>query len=105
MLFPKIESLNKPPLVGKKFPRRWKPTLGQELHAYLAVLVHTGLHIESSIEDYWLKTLAMERFTTFGTTSEQIDGSYFYCTEPRSEDDCKVGPCWQEHIDQLNIKK
>lgn len=42
-------------------------SLRRELHAYLVVLFHTGLHIESSIEGYWLKTLTMERFTTFGT--------------------------------------
>ena len=26
-----------------------------ELHVYLAVLIHMGLHIESSIEEYWHK--------------------------------------------------
>src|ERR1700733_12535574 len=42
-----------PPPEDKDFPYRWKPTLRQELYAYLAVLIYMGLHIESSIEDYW----------------------------------------------------
>ena len=37
----------------KEFLRRWRPTSRQELYAYLAVLIHIGLHIESSIKDYW----------------------------------------------------
>jgi len=41
-----------PALEDKDFPRRWKPTSRQEMHAYLAVVIHMGLHIESSIEEY-----------------------------------------------------
>jgi len=36
----------------KDFLHRWKPTSRQEMHAYLAVVIYIGLHIESSIEDY-----------------------------------------------------
>ena len=44
-----------PPLEDAQFPRRWKLTSRQELYVYLAVLIHIGLHIESSIKDYWHK--------------------------------------------------
>ena len=33
--------------------RAWQPTCKQELYAYLGVLIHMGITIESSIEDYW----------------------------------------------------
>jgi Transposase IS4 len=39
----------------KEFARAWRPTSRQELYAYLAVLIHMGLHIERSIKDYWYK--------------------------------------------------
>ena len=68
-----------------------------------------GLHIESSIEDYWHKDfingmIHVVRNYIGANRWQQID-RYFYCTEPRSEDNCKVGPYWQEHVDQLNTKK
>ena len=52
-----VEYINKnaelhPPPEDAQFPHRWKPTLRQELYAYLAVLIYIGLHIESSIKDY-----------------------------------------------------
>ena len=55
-----VEYINKnvelyPPPEDAQFPRRWKPTLRQELYAYLAVLIYIGLHIEGSVEDYWHK--------------------------------------------------
>jgi hypothetical protein len=40
-------------LKDKEFSRRWRPILRQELYAYLMVLIYIGLHIESSIKDYW----------------------------------------------------
>ena len=37
----------------KEHPRAWQPICKQELYAYFAVLIHMGITIESSIEDYW----------------------------------------------------
>jgi len=80
-----------PPSKEKDFPRPWKPTSRLELHAYLAVLIHMGLHIEPSIKDYWhedfghglmhilRKHIGLERW-------QQLD-RYFYCTKPKEEDD------------------
>ena len=66
-------------------PRKWKPILRAELHIYLAVLIHIGLHVESSIKEYWHKDFSyssihivrnfikLKRF-------QQIN-RYFYCTK------------------------
>jgi Transposase IS4 len=75
----------------KDFPRRWKPTSRQELYAYLAVLIHMGLHGESTIEDYWHKDFnhgsrhIVQKY--IGANRWQQIDRYFYCTKPRSEDD------------------
>ena len=36
-----------------EFAYKWKPIDRQELYAYFGVLIHMGITIESSIEDYW----------------------------------------------------
>ena len=80
------------PIVEEKdFPRRWKPTSRQELYAYLAVLIHMGLHGESTIEDYWHKDFhhglrhIIQKY--IGADRWQQIDCYFYCTKPKSEDD------------------
>ena len=80
-----------PPLEDKDFPRRWKPTSRQELHAYLAVLIHMGLHTENTITDYWHKDFSygtMHNIRNYigANRWQQID-RYFYCTKPRCEED------------------
>jgi len=80
-----------PPPEDKDFPRRWKPTSRQELYAYLAVLIHIGLHIESSIKDYWHKdfshgTMHILRNYISANRWQQLN-RYFYYTKPRSKDD------------------
>ena len=72
-------------------PRKWKPTSRAELHAYLAVLIHMGLHIESSTEEYWHKDFSsgsMHIIRNFIRLDRfrQID-RYFYCTKPREDND------------------
>ena len=67
-----------------------------------------GLHIESSIEDYWHKdfingTIHVVRNYIGANRWQQID-RYFYCTEPRSEDDCKVGPIGRSTLINLTPK-
>ena len=42
-----------PPDEETEHPRLWQPTCRQELYAYFGVLIHMGITIESSIEDYW----------------------------------------------------
>ena len=42
-----------PPDEETERPRLWQPTCRQELYAYFGVLIHIGITIESSIEDYW----------------------------------------------------
>ena len=75
----------------KNCPRPWKPTCRLELHAYLAVLIHMGLHIEPTIEDYWHKDFSHGTMHIVGQYIscdrwQQID-RYFYCTKPREQDD------------------
>jgi len=79
-----------PPPEDAQFPHRWKPTSKQELYVYLAVLIHIGLHIESSIEDYWHKdsrhgTIHIIRKYIGANRWQQID-RYFYCTQLKSKD-------------------
>ena len=80
-----------PPPEDKDFPRRWKPTSRQELYAYLVVLIYMGLHIESSIKDYWHKDFSHRTIhiiqNYIGANRQQQLDRYFYCTKLRTEDD------------------
>ena len=72
-------------------PRAWKPVCKLELHAYFAVLIHMGIHIEPTIEDYWRQdfrrgTIHICREYISCTRWQQID-RYFYCTIPQEDRD------------------
>ena len=74
----------------KDFPRQWKPTSRQELYVYLAVLIHMGLHGESTIKDYWHKDFnyglrhIIQKYIS-ANRWQQIN-CYFYYTKLRSKD-------------------
>jgi hypothetical protein len=42
-----------PPDEEKEYSQLWTPTCKEELYAYFGVLIHMGITIESTIEDYW----------------------------------------------------
>jgi len=74
-----------------KFARKWKPTDRQELYAYFGVLIHMGITIESSIEDYWgdLESAGAGHIVKnyIGLVRFQQLDRYFRCTDPWSKED------------------
>ena len=71
--------------------RKWKPTDRQQLYAYFGVLIHIGITIESSIEDYWsdLESAGAEHVVKnyIGLVRFQQLDRYFRCTAPWPKED------------------
>ena len=69
-----------------EFARKWKPTDRQELYAYFGVLIHMGITIESSIEDYWgdLESAGAGHIVKnyIGLVRFQQLDRYFRCMDP-----------------------